>query len=254
MENIICWLGGTLIQWACSLAIGLPFVVVAVRSARRQGRYVKAGRLVLLAVFFLASLALTRLAPVWTFIKSPWQAMVMEAVFALAVILATRSISRAGLTLRISARAWRDCAIVTGLLLLFVVARSLSIRILGIGSAGHVGVPATLEYLLYQLTMPGIAEELSYRGVIQPGLNESLGRPWKLLGARVGWGWVITSLIFWAPHAFRIDPQMRLSFYWPTLTMQLVAGFAFGWMRERAESVFPPMLAHNLVNVVWTLM
>lgn len=251
MENIICWLGGTLIQWACSLAVGLPFVVVAVRAARQCGQDVRVGRLFLLSVFFLASLALTRLGPVWTFINSPWQAMILEAIFALAVILATRSISRAGLTLRISARAWRDSVIVTGLLLLFVVLRSQLIKLLGVGRAG--ATPVVLEYLLYQLTMPGIAEELGYRGVIQPGLNVAFGRPWKLLGARVGWGWAITSLIFWAPHAFRIDPQMRLSFYWPTLTMQLVAGFAFGWMRERTGSLFPPMLAHNLVNVVWTL-
>ena len=251
--NVVHWLGGSLIQWACSVVIGLPFVLVAIREARQRGRDVGLGRLVLLAVFFLISLALTRLDPVWTFIKSPWQAMILEAVCALLFIFATRSISRAGLTLPVSARAWRDSAVVTGLLLLFVVARGLLIKLLGIGSAGHVGVSVTLEYLLYQLTMPGIAEELSYRGVIQPGLNKSLGRPWRLLGAQVGWGWVITSLIFWAPHAFRVDPQMRLSFYWPTLTMQLIVGFVLGWMRERTESVFPPMLAHNLVNVVWTL-
>ena len=64
---------------------------------------------------------------------------------------------------------------------------------------------------------------------------------------------MITSLVFWAPHAFRVDPLMRLSFYWPTLTMQLIAGFVFGWMRERSGSVVPPMIAHNLGNVVWTL-
>ncbi|MCP4536095.1 MAG: CPBP family intramembrane metalloprotease [Chloroflexi bacterium] len=254
MENILYWLGGTLIQWACSVAVGLPFVVVAVGAARRRGQDVSAGRLVLLAVFFFVSLALTRLSSVWSFIKSPWQAMTLEAVFALAVIFATRSASSAGLTLRIPAHAWRDSAIATGLLLLFVIGRSLSIRLLGIGSMGTGGTGRIpLEFLLYQLTMPGIAEELSYRGVIQPGLNEPFGRPQRLLGAQVGWGWVITSLVFWAPHAFRVDPQMHLSFYWPTLTMQLIAGFVFGWMRERTESVFPPMIAHNLVNVVWTL-
>ncbi len=252
MVDVTRWLGGSLIQWVCSVVVGLPFLVVAVKAARRRGRGVNVGKLVLLALFFLVSLALTRLAPLWTFIKSPWQAMTLEAVLALVVILATRSTSRAGLTLRISARAWRDSLIVTGLLLLFVLVRSQLIKLLGVGQAG--ATPVVLEYLLYQLTMPGVAEELSYRGVIQPGLNVAFGRPWKLLGAQVGWGWVITSLIFWATHAFRVDPQMHLSFYWPTLTMQLIAGFALGWMRERTGSVFPPMLAHNLVNVVWTLM
>jgi len=251
MDKVVYWLGGSLIQWACSMAVGLPFIVVAVRAACSHGQDVNLLSLVRLAIFFFISLALTRLQPLWTFIREPWQAMILEAVWALVFIFATRSSSRAGLTLRVPPQAWRASLGVVGLMLLCVVVRGLLIKRLGVGPAGTT--PIVLEYLLYQLTLPGIAEELSYRGVIQPGLNAAWGRPWKLLGAQVGWGWVITSVIFWAPHAFRVDPTMHLSFYWPTLTMQLIAGFVFGWLRERTGSVFPPMLTHNLVNVCWTL-
>jgi membrane protease YdiL (CAAX protease family) len=258
-HQVLHWMGGALIQWACSMAVSLPLVTVAVRSVRLRGRDVSLGSLVQLAIFFLISLTLTRLEPVWTFIKSPWQAMILEAAWALAFILATRSSfdaildengdenGRAGLTFRISPQAWRDSLVITGLMLLFVAARKLAIDLTGLGRSE--GIAVVFEYFLYELTMPGIAEELGYRGVIQPELNAALGRPWKLLGAQVGWGWVITSVLFWAPHAFRVDPQMQLSFYWPTLTLQLIAGFVYGWVRERAGSVFPPMLTHNLVNV-----
>lgn len=251
MDSVILWLGGTLIQWAASTAVGLPFVVLAVTWARRRGRDVNLRSFVSPAAFFFISLAMTRLGPFWTFIRSPWQAMVLEAACALAFIVATRSVSRAGLTFRISNQAWRSSLLVTGMTLLFVVARSQLVRLLGVGPAD--ATPIMLEYLVYQLTMPGIAEELCYRGVIQPRLNASLGRPWEILGAQVGWGWVITSVVFWGTHAFRVGPTMHLSFYWPTLTMQLIAGFVFGWVRERTDSVFPPMLTHNLVNVCWTL-
>lgn len=251
MDSVIAWLGGTLIQWACCMAVGLPLFVVAVRSARLREWEVSLCIPAQLAIFFLVCLALTRLGLVWTFIKDPWQSMTLEAFCALVFIFATRSVSKAGLTFRIMSQAWRASAIATGLLLLFVLARRLAIGFAGLEPPQDT--PVVLEFLLYQLTMPGLAEELSYRSVIQPGLNKVLGRPWKLLGAQAGWGWVITSLIFWAPHAFRVDAQMHLSFYWPTLTMQLIAGFVFGWLRERTGSVFPPMLAHNLVNVVWAL-
>jgi membrane protease YdiL (CAAX protease family) len=233
------------------VAVSLPFLIVAGRSARLRERDVSLGSLVQLAIFFFISLALTRLGPLWTFIEGPWQAMFLEALWALAFIFATCSVSRAGLTLRVSTQAWCASMLVTGLTLLFVVVRGLLIRRLGVGPVE--ATPVALEYLIYQLTMPGIAEELCYRGVIQPGLNTALGRPWKLLGAQTGWGWVITSVLFWAPHAFRVGSQVHLSFYWPTLTMQLVAGFVFGWLRERTGSVLPSMLAHNLVNVCWTL-
>lgn len=251
MEDILCWVGGSLIQWACSVVVALPFVLVAIRSVRLRERNVHLGGLLQLSIFFLVSLALTRLDQVWVFIRRPWQAMVLEAAWALVFIFVTRSVARAGLTLHTSIQAWRDSLVITGLMLLFVMARSSLIRLLGIGQAEPAFVVP--EYLFYQLTMPGIAEELGYRGVIQPGLNESFGPSWKLLGARVGWGWVITSVIFWAPHAFHVDSQMHLSFHWPTLTIQLIAGFVFGWIRERTDSVFPSVLAHNFVNVVWTL-
>ena len=89
--------------------------------------------------------------------------------------------------------------------------------------------------------------------MIQSGLNSLFGKPWRLWGAPLGWGWVITSVLFWGIHAFRLGAQSGLWFYWPTLTMQLVVGFVLGWMRERSESLLPPALAHNLANIVWTV-
>jgi membrane protease YdiL (CAAX protease family) len=233
------------------MAVGLFFFMIAVRSARLPGRGENLTLPVQLAIFFLVTLALTRLGLVWTFIRGPWQAMILEALCALAFIVATRSMTDSGLTFRMSAQAWQASVVVAGLLLLFVGLRTAAIKFAGLGLSGNESV--VLEFLLYQLTMPGLAEELSYRAVIQSGLNKGLGRPWELWGAQVGWGWVITSLLFWAPHAFRVDSQMHLSFYWPTLTMQLVAGFIFGWLRERTGSVLPSMIAHNLVNVVRTV-
>jgi len=252
MEDVIHWVGGTLIQWACSVAVCLPFVVVAIRSTRLRGQDVRLCAFIQLAIFFLISLALTRLDPVLSIIRSPWQAMILEAVWALVFIFGTRSVSRAGLTMRISKPAWRDSMAVTGLMLLFVVGRRLAVEFLGVGQGGTTSIG--LEYVLYELTMPGIAEELSYRGVIQPELDAALSLPPLALGEGrregvVQWGWVIASLLFWAPHAFQVDPQMQLSFYWPTLTQQLILGFVLGWIRERTSSVFPSMLTHNLVNV-----
>lgn len=248
MHRMTYWLVGSLIQWACSLLVCLPFTAVAIWQAWLDRRQLDWPALARLALFLLISLAMARSEQAWV-VKSPWQGMVLETAWALVFIVMTRSAVEAGLTFRISPRAWRDALLATGLLVVFVVVRNAALRFTGLGQAPAGRVP--FEYLLYQLTMPGIAEELGYRGVIQSGLNASFGRPWRVLGAQVGWGWVITSVVFWAPHAFRVDPQMQLSFYWPTLTMQLVVGFALGWMRERTASVFPPMLAHNLVNVCW---
>jgi membrane protease YdiL (CAAX protease family) len=69
---------------------------------------------------------------------------------------------------------------------------------------------------------------------------------------KIGWGFVITAVLFWAIHAFRVE-GLSLSFYWQTLTMQLIAGLVFCWLRERTDSILPGIIAHNLANVIWAI-
>jgi membrane protease YdiL (CAAX protease family) len=226
------------------MAITLPFVLIA-RPGKSAWR-----KLGLLSLFFFGLLLLVRIEIYWDFLQSPWQGMVLGAVYALLVILITKSAGSSGLTAKIDRLAWRDAIIATVLLLVFVVVRNLVLRNISPAPQGGTGVG--VEFLLYQLTMPGIAEELAYRGVIQSRLNTIFPRPWKIAGAPLGWGFVITAILFWAVHAFRVE-GLSLSFYWQTLTMQLIAGLVFGWLRERTDSILPGIIAHNLTNVVWVL-
>lgn len=244
MIDFLPWLGGTLLQWVVCIAICGPFVMIAV-----QGKTGLWHKLALLAIFFGSCLLLVRLDTIWVFLRSPWQATLLEAVFALGVIFITRSAASCGLTLRIDRHAWWDTTLVSILLLLYVIIRNNLLRITGV--ANREGT-AGLEFLLYQATLPGIAEELVYRGVIQSQLNRIFDQPWKVFSAHLGWGYVITAIVFWAIHAFRVE-GLSLSFYWQTLTMQMVAGLVFGWLRERSGSVIPGILSHNLVNLVWTM-
>lgn len=244
MNDLLTWAGGTLLQWTACLSTGVPFMAIACRGKTKFWL-----ALLGVAIFFGGCLLLVRLEIAWVIIRSPWQAMVLEALFALEVILLTRSCAVSGLTLNISRQAWRAAAIVSLLLVLYTIARGQLLRALGL--AQQSGSPG-LEYIIYQATLPGIAEELAYRGVIQSRLNSIFPRPWNILGSQLGWGFLITSVLFWTIHAFRVD-GFSLSFYWQTLTMQLIASLVLGWLRERSGSIFPGILAHNLVNVAWTI-
>jgi hypothetical protein len=202
-----------------------------------------------LAAFFFGCLALVRLETIWVFLRSPWQSMILLAAYSLGVITLTGTAKIYGLTIHVDLQAWRDIAIITILLLIFVLIRNNLLRMIGLANGN--GAPG-LEFLLYQATLPGIAEELAYRGVIQTRLNKIFGRPWSLFKAPLGWGYIITAIIFWAVHAFRVE-GLSLYFFWQTLTLQMVVGLALGWLRERSGSLVPGILAHNLVNLVWTL-
>lgn len=250
MGEIVLWLLGSSIQWVCSLVVSIPFVLVAFRHRVTK---IPIQRGIGLAFFFFVALCLARLdRETFDLLPGPWLNMASQAAWALVATIVTGSVSDIGLNKNIPGRVWIDCMMVIGGLILYVMIRQTALYLAKWGDLTSSDI--TLEYLIYQMTLPGLAEELVYRCVIQAKLNKQLGCSWRIGGAKIGWGWIITSVVFWAMHAFRVDTHLKLSFYWPTLTMQLFAGFVYGWVYQRARSIYPAMLAHNLANVVWTLM
>lgn len=244
------WLLSSIIQWLACVAVCLPLVAVGFGMLEPYKRVEFGRTLAWLAGFLLAALLLVRSSLGLNILPSPWQGMIFEAALALAVILATRRVAANGLTMNISRRAWRAALTTTALLAAFVALRAIGLKILGRADSSGSLNP---EYFLYLLTMPGIAEELVYRGVIQSWLNGCLPRPWNFAGAPLGLGFVITAVVFWAVHAFIVIPPAQISFYWPTVTLQLIVGLGFGWLRERTGSIVPGILAHNLVNILRAL-
>ena len=101
------------------------------------------------------------------------------------------------------------------------------------------------EELLVNLTMPGVTEELLFRGLLLGVLDLRLGRPWRLWGATVGWGLVISTVLFAAVHVLRLDLSIT-----PAGVATIVVGFGLGWIRERTGSIVPAVVTHNLWNTL----
>jgi hypothetical protein len=75
--------------------------------------------------------------------------------------------------------------------------------------------------------LSGVAEEVLFRGVVQPML-----------------GYVATSILFGALH---FVPALV---FLPWTVFALATGFLFGWMFEARESVIAPTIAHVVVNAI----
>ncbi len=58
--------------------------------------------------------------------------------------------------------------------------------------------------------MPGLAEEFVFRGVFQSLLNEAFGQPWRLARASLGWGGIITAVLFVVGHGALFDRYLHL--------------------------------------------
>ncbi len=232
-----------------SLLTALPFVILAQRSLPAERRPYSRLTLLALPLYFLLD-RLLPYAPGLRALPQPWGVMGVRFVLIALTLWVTGAWRQAGLQWNTSPRAWRTAAWMTAAMLAFTLGRNALLRSLGLSQAEEA---LSLPYLLYLGSLPGLAEEFVYRGLFQPQLNRLYDRPWRLFGAPLGWGWLITAILFWAMHAWRAAPGGRVVFYWPTLTMQLWIGLGLGLLREQTESVWPGVIAHNLVNLAWVV-
>lgn len=111
---------------------------------------------------------------------------------------------------------------------------------------------ADLETIAFQWTMPSFDEELFYRGVLLVAMNEAFPKRVSVLGAPIGYGGLLTSLLFGLAHGmsyassgFELDAMTILVTGGPSLLLL--------WFRERTGSLVLPVLGHSASNGLFTI-
>ena len=98
------------------------------------------------------------------------------------------------------------------------------------------------HFLMTQLLMVAIPEEVLYRGYIQTRLNQIFHKRKKVFGVMVSLPSIlITSMIFAVGHILTIPSPARLAVFFPSLV--------FGWLREWNRSVVSAVLFHLACNL-----
>jgi len=164
-----------------------------------------------------------------------WEGKALSVAWALAFIsLGPLSSKEAGLTFRQRAGSVRIALLAT----LVLTGASL-----GIGALFGGGMP-NAETVAFQLTAPGLAEEIVYRGVFIGLLHQAL--PFSD-GARRWWPVLITAIAFGAWHGLGVQ-NGAVSFDVLSAAIPFLGGLAYGWLQEWTGSVMFPVVAHNLGN------
>ncbi len=108
----------------------------------------------------------------------------------------------------------------------------------------------TTETILYQSTMPGIAEEIAYRGLLLAFLHSAM--PARKGTFTYWWPAIITTLAFGLWHGIEVEGwNISLNFF--QFLFPLAGGAAFVWMRELTGSLVFPIIAHNACNTAFFL-
>ena len=108
-----------------------------------------------------------------------------------------------------------------------------------------VGIPGGAQIMLFQLVMIALPEEFFFRGYFQATIDRVLEKKWNVLGVKLGWGWILTSLVFAFAHSVITVKWWHFSIFFPALL--------FGYLRERTGSITVSVLMHAACNffAIW---
>ena len=102
--------------------------------------------------------------------------------------------------------------------------------------------PPSLDEILGQILVTALPEEMFYRGYLQSAFDRAVGGRVSVLGAQVGAGVLLASVVFALGHvATRPDPA-RLAVFFPSLV--------FGWLRARTGGIGGATLFHAGSNLL----
>ena len=111
--------------------------------------------------------------------------------------------------------------------------------------------PLSADAVAFQLTMPGLEEEIFYRGLLLFMLHEAFRGRLRFAGANWGWSALLTSLLFGLAHAFSYSSAEGVSFDAMIMAMTFIPSFLAVWMRERSGSLLLPIVVHNFGNSIF---
>lgn len=130
----------------------------------------------------------------------------------------------------------------------------------------HAVVRESWDRVLFYATLPGVEEEVFYRGVLLGLLAPAFARTLPLPGARTSWGGAVGVLLFVLGHHL-VFPERLFGLgtgadFWRyvrawlspahfppgALLYELGMGTLFLWVRERTGSCWAAVAAHCLMN------
>lgn len=180
------------------------------------------------------------------FLVCNWSGKLYSIIFALALLYPCRKIldkDDVGLTFHQNTGSFLPACIVI---------LALAAWAFFVGISSPKGKP-DLQTLVYLAIMPGLNEELIYRGYLLGILNKLMSGKARLFGAQAGWGVLVTSLLFGLLHGFWLDHNLAIHVEMIALRNATVSGLIFAWLRTRTGSLLMPVLAHGVEDVLFFL-
>jgi membrane protease YdiL (CAAX protease family) len=108
-------------------------------------------------------------------------------------------------------------------------------------SWGAAAPTSPLDDVAGQLFVIALPEEAFFRGYLQSALNRVWAPRWRVLGAPLGAGWLVSAAIFAVGHVLTSPHPSRLAVFFPALV--------FGFLRARTGGIGAGVVFHAACNL-----
>lgn len=126
---------------------------------------------------------------------------------------------------------------------LFLLAAHVWMKVVYDASTWHLAsFPNFWKFAATQLLMVALPEEFFFRGYMQTSFDSVWRRKWRILGADLGWGWILTAIVFAFAHTLVFFQWWHFSIFFPALI--------FGYLRARSGGIFASILFHASCNTI----
>lgn len=195
-------------------------------------------------IFYQIVLILPRFVPGLNFIDSKWnwEGKILGILFGIVCYFVFRNFFKENdfFTLRQNMENFKKTLLVAVFAVLIV-----TIIAYFMGSSEFNG-----ETLAFQLTMPGIDEEIMFRGILLGLLMTALRDKFPFLDNP---GVLLTAVLFGFMHALTMDKDYSISFEPIYFIHTGIGGFIFGWITLKTRSILLAVLVHGAANFLAAL-
>jgi len=106
------------------------------------------------------------------------------------------------------------------------------------------------ETLAFQISIPGIDEEIFFRGLLLGLLASALKEKVSFLGNP---SVLLTAILFGFMHVLKIDKNNSIGFDLIYFLQTGLAGYVWGWITIKSRSILLAIFSHNFSNFFGTL-
>ncbi|QWX85401.1 CPBP family intramembrane metalloprotease [Cellulophaga sp. HaHaR_3_176] len=108
-----------------------------------------------------------------------------------------------------------------------------------------------LESFIFQATMPGLTEEILYRGIYLWLLSKAFVSSKMIKGVPFGWSFIIVTVLFGVAHGIILTESFEIHYDIATIVyLTLISSFSLTVLRKFSGNLILPILGHNVINMM----